>query len=170
MSHVAPAELVFPSEAVKGAEAVKALGVISAAHSQGGESARRTIQVQTDALEKALNANSTLVEQVVEMAKVVRSSAEQTAEVAKIAAQRDVEVARVASDKEFEGRLFELAQGPVGQALLTKLGVLPSVDPKAKEGAKRVMARLLAREDWCEELRKDNSEDWAGFIAFVDAM
>lgn len=170
MNNGAPAELVFPSEAVKGAEAVKALGVISAAHAQGGESARRTIAVQTDALEKALNANSTLVEQVVEMAKVVRTAAEQTAEVAKIAAQRDVEVARVAGEKEFDARLFALAEGPVGQALLAKFGVLPSVDPKHKDGAKRVLSRLLAREDWCDELRNASSEDWAGFVAFVDAL
>ena len=165
----APTELVLPQGA-KGSEAVKALNVISTAHAQGGESARRTIQVQTDALEKAYQANNDLVKQVVGMAEYVTNCAKTTSEIAKIQAQRDIELAKVSADGQFEERLIKMAEGPIGQALLAHVGVKPTIPPEIQQAVKRVITRLYAHEDFCAVLQAENPEDWAQWLKFVDVL
>lgn len=150
--------------------AAKVLAVISHSFEKGGQTAQETLRIQNDALKQALEQNATLADRVVKMADFVTKAAHQSAETARVAADRDVELAKVKADADFYSKLEGFATGPVGMAILGKLGFVPSLPPEKRRAVCAVLERFFAHPETCSSVQAENPADYAHFLEFIQVL
>ena len=159
-----------PAKAAGVDQATRALGVLASAFKQGGEASRSTIEIQTSALERALGATAALSDRVVAMSEFVTRAAEQSTAIARISAERDIKIAEMGANKDFEAKMWGLVEGPVGKAVLGKLGFVPNLSNEQKTAVGNVLTRFFAHDQACSAVQSENEAEYAMFLEFVKTL